>query len=72
MTLYNQKRTEDSLENKINMIIEASLNFPNDVPPNYVWMTYNQIHAFMLFSNYVNIQSRSLLSYIKACDEEIS
>ena len=45
-------------------------DFPNAIPDNFIWMTYDQIHTFMRFSNYVNIQARSLLSAVRASDEK--
>ena len=46
------------------MIIEADEDFPVEVPENYTWMTLNQLNTFIKFSNYVNIQARSLLATI--------
>ena len=46
------------------MIIEADEDFPIKVPENYTWMTLNQLNTFIKFSNYVNIQARSLLATI--------
>ncbi len=51
-------------EQNRNMIIEVGDNFPIQVPENYIWMTLNQLNTFITFNNYLNIQSRSLLSAI--------
>ncbi len=51
-------------EQNRNMIIEAGDDFPVQVPENYTWMTLNQMNTFITFNNYMNIQSRSLLSAI--------
>jgi oxidase EvaA len=51
-------------EQNLNMIVEAPENFPVDVPENFCWMTLAQIYKFIQFNNYLNIQSRSLLSVI--------
>ena len=51
-------------EQNRNIIIEADDEFPIEVPPNYIWVTLNQLNAFLKFNNYLNIQSRSLISAI--------
>lgn len=51
-------------EQNRNMIVMADSEFPEDLPENYIWMTLNQLHYFNRFNNYLNIQSRSLLSAI--------
>ncbi len=51
-------------EQNLNMIIEVTDSFPNDLPPNYFWMTYSQLLMFMKFNNYLNIATRSLISLI--------
>ena len=52
------------LEENLNLIVEAPDNFPVEVPENFCWMTLAQIYKFIQFNNYLNIQSRSLLSVI--------
>ncbi len=47
------------------MIIMAGNDFPVELPPNYIWMTLNQLYTFLTFNNYVNIQARSLISAIR-------
>ena len=59
-------------EQSRNMVILADDEFPENLPPNYIWMTYQQIQTFMMFNNYINIQARSLLAAIRRCDEEIN
>ena len=59
-------------EQNRNMVILADNEFPEKLPPNYIWMTYQQIQTFMMFNNYINIQARSLLAAIRRCDEEIN
>ncbi|MBL4593062.1 MAG: NDP-hexose 2,3-dehydratase family protein [Flavobacteriales bacterium] len=51
-------------EQNKNMIIEVGDDFDVNVPDKYIWMTLNQIKTFIKFNNYLNIQSRSLLSAI--------
>ena len=71
-TLQSEEGGRFYREQNRNMIIIAEDDFPNELPKNYTWMTYNQIQAFMMFNNYINIQARSLLAAIKRCDEEIN
>ncbi len=52
-------------EQNKNMIIEVGDGFDVNVPDKYIWMTLNQIKTFIKFNNYLNIQSRSLLSAVK-------
>ena len=52
-------------EQNRNMIVEADEGFPLEVPPTYQWMTLGQINEFMRYSNYINIQARSLIAAIK-------
>ena len=52
-------------EQNKNMIIEVGDDFEVNVPDKYIWMTLNQMKAFIKFNNYLNIQSRSLLSVVK-------
>lgn len=51
-------------EQNRNMIIEVGEDFSIVLPENYIWMTLNQMNTFITFNNYLNIQSRSLLSAI--------
>lgn len=52
-------------EQNKNMIIEVGDNFDVELPEKYNWMTLNQIKTFIKFNNYLNIQSRSLLSAVR-------
>lgn len=52
-------------EQNKNMIIEVGDEFSVDLPEKYNWMTLNQIKTFIKFNNYLNIQSRSLLSAVR-------
>jgi len=52
-------------EQNKNMIIEVGDDFDVNVDEKYIWMTLNQMKTFIKFNNYLNIQSRSLLSVIK-------
>ncbi len=52
-------------EQNRNMIIEANDNFSLDVPANFVWVSLQQLTVFLKFNNYLNIQSRSLISAIR-------
>lgn len=52
-------------EQNKNMIIEVGEEFGKELPEKFIWMTLNQIKTFIKFNNYLNIQSRSLLSAVK-------
>lgn len=51
-------------EQNKNMVIEVGDDFPIEVPPNYCWMTLNQMLRLIEFNNYLNIAARSLISAI--------
>lgn len=51
-------------EQNRHILIEADDDFSENVPENYIWMTVQQLKTFIRFNNYLNIQSRSLLSAI--------
>ena len=51
-------------EQNRNMIILADENFELETPQNYTWISLNQLKTFIKFNNYLNIQTRSLLSLI--------
>ena len=74
--LYDTMQSEEGgrfyREENRNLIIQVDEDFETDLPDRYIWMTYNQLHDFMIFNNYLNIQARSLLSAIRECSSEIS
>src|SRR5690606_5835323 len=49
-------------EQNRSMIILAKDEIPEELPQNYIWMTFGQLQTFMKHNNYINIQARSLLS----------
>jgi len=49
-------------EENRNLIVEAGGDFPQTIPPNYIWMTAGQLKEFIQYNNFVNVQARSLLS----------
>lgn len=59
-------------EQNRNMVVLAGDGVPVALPANYIWMTLNQIHAFIRFNNYINIQARSLIAALslKAAEPE--
>ena len=46
------------------MIVFAGEEISEILPDNYIWMTLNQLNAFIKFNNYLNIQARSLLAAV--------
>ncbi len=63
-TLQSEEGGRFFREQNKNMIIEVDDSFSIEVPENYMWITLGQLHTFVKFNNYLNIQSRSLLSAI--------
>jgi len=63
-TLQSEEGGRFYREQNRNIIIEADDQFPVKVPDNYIWVTLNQLNIFLKFNNYLNIQSRSLISAI--------
>lgn len=51
-------------EQNRNTIIIVGDDFPEEVPDNYFWLTFNQLHSFLKYNNYLNIQARSLIASI--------
>ena len=65
-TLQSEEGGRFYQEQNRNLIIEADDSFPIDnLPENYIWVSFQQLMLFLQFNNYLNIQSRSLLSLIK-------
>ena len=63
---YDQLLSEEGgrfyREQNRNIIVEAEESFPSEVPPAFRWLTLNQLATFLKFNNYLNIQTRSLIS----------
>ncbi|MBA45877.1 MAG: NDP-hexose 2,3-dehydratase [Euryarchaeota archaeon] len=74
--IYDTMQSEEGgrfyREENRNLIIQVDEDFDIKLPDRYIWMTYEQLHDFMIFNNYLNIQARSLLSAIRECSSEIS
>jgi len=51
-------------EQNRHVIVKVDENFDVKIPENYCWITLNQLHSFLKYNNYVNIQARSLISSI--------
>jgi oxidase EvaA len=67
-TLQSEEGGRFYQEQNRNMIIEADDSFPiDDIPENYIWVSFQQLMLFLHFNNYLNIQSRSLISLIRFC-----
>lgn len=63
-TLQSEEGGRFYREQNRNMLLLVDEEFPVDVPANYIWMTLNQLKTFIKFNNYLNIQSRSLVSAV--------
>lgn len=67
-TLQSEEGGRFYHEQNRNLIIEAEDGFPtNNLPENYIWVSFHQLMLFLQFNNYLNIQSRSLISLIRFC-----
>ena len=65
-TLQSEEGGRFYQEQNRNLIVEADEAFPTGtLLDNYIWVSYQQLMLFLHFNNYLNIQSRSLLSLIK-------
>lgn len=66
--IYNSLQSEEGgrfyREQNRNMIILAGGEIALELPENYIWMTLNQLHMFIKFNNYINIQARSLIAAV--------
>lgn len=45
-----------------NMVVELDESDHLELPPGYIWMTLGQIHEFLRYNNYFNIEARGLLA----------
>jgi dTDP-4-dehydro-6-deoxy-alpha-D-glucopyranose 2,3-dehydratase len=63
-TLQSEEGGRFYKEQNRNMIIIAGEELNIELPPNYIWMTLHQMHLFLIFNNYLNIQARSLIAAI--------
>ena len=63
-TLQSEEGGRFYREQNRSLIIEAHADFPEEVPANFKWVSLGQLTIFLKFNNYLNIQSRSLLSAI--------
>lgn len=57
-------------EQNRNAIIIADEDFNEELPENFIWMTLNQLHKFIKFNNYLNIQARNLIASISYTGDE--
>lgn len=63
-TLQSEEGGRFFAEQNRNLIILAPDDFDEKTPENYCWMTAYQLHSFLIYNNYLNIQSRSLIASI--------
>ena len=45
-----------------NLVIEVNESEQLELPRGYIWMTLGQIHEFLRYNNYFNIEARGLLA----------
>lgn len=63
-TLLSEEGGRFYQEQNRNLLIKVDEHFNELIPDNYCWMTLNQLHSFLKYNNYLNIQARSLISAI--------
>ena len=63
-TLLSEEGGRFYKEQNRNTIVIADENFDEQLPENFIWMTLNQLHTFIKFNNYLNIQARNLIAAI--------
>jgi oxidase EvaA len=61
-TLQSEEGGRFFKEQNRNMVVFAGNEISDDLPENFIWMTLHQIKSFIKYNNYLNIQSRSLIS----------
>lgn len=61
-TLQSEEGGRFFKEQHRNMLVFTDQDFPNELPDNYLWMSFYQIQYFLKFNNYFNIQARSLIA----------
>lgn len=45
-----------------NLVVAAGADFPDDLPPEYCWVSLHQARALLQHSNYLNVQARTLVA----------
>ncbi|MEU5373911.1 NDP-hexose 2,3-dehydratase family protein [Streptomyces sp. NPDC005951] len=50
------------------LLVEADDDFPIDVPDSYIWMTLRQLMEFVRYGNHLNVEARSLLTFLGFAD----
>ncbi|CAL67000.1 NDP-hexose 2,3-dehydratase family protein [Christiangramia forsetii] len=61
-TLQSEEGGRFYREQNRNMIVFADSGFAEEIPDNFIWMTYSQLQTFIKHNNYINIQARSLMA----------
>jgi oxidase EvaA len=61
-TLQSEEGGRFYKEQNRNMVVLSGDEIDLDIPDNYIWMTLNQLLAFIKYNNYINIQARSLIA----------
>ncbi|MFE9135510.1 NDP-hexose 2,3-dehydratase family protein [Streptomyces sp. NPDC007355] len=45
-----------------NLVVAAGADFPDDLPPEYCWVSLHQARVLLQHSNYLNVQARTLVA----------
>ncbi len=51
-------------EENRNILLMADDDFPIETPKHYIWVSYKQLKQLLMFNNFLNVESRSLLALI--------
>ena len=64
--LYDAMQSEEGgrfyRDQNRNVLVRAGDDFPEELPPNYLWISHEQMKSLIRFNNIVNVQCRCLLS----------
>ena len=64
-TLQSEEGGRFFREENRNLLLRGNPTFPvDDLPPRYLWLTLSQLKRFLKFNNFLNVEARSLLSFL--------
>ena len=64
-TLQSEEGGRFFREENRNLLLHGNPTFPvDDLPPRYLWLTLSQLKRFLKFNNFLNVEARSLLSFL--------
>lgn len=63
-TLQSEEGGRFFREENRNVLLHADERLPLELPQRYLWMTLKQLKQLLLYSNFLNVEARSLLAFI--------